>query len=117
MFSKSSEYAIWAAIYIAAKGNKDAKVGIAEICDHIVAPQPFTAKILQILSRNNIISSQKGVNGGFFLDHDQYNTRLIDVVLTVDGDNLFTGCGLGSKRVQKWNLAHCIANLNPSGRE
>ena len=30
MFSKSSEYAIRAAIYIAAKGNKDAKVGIVK---------------------------------------------------------------------------------------
>jgi len=97
MFSKSSEYAIRAAIYIAARANKDTKVGIAEICDHIVAPQPFTAKILQILSRNNIICSQKGVNGGFFLNHNQYNTRLIDVVIAVDGDNLFTGCGLGLK--------------------
>lgn len=83
--------------FAAIGSNKDAKVGIAEICNHIVAPQPFTAKILQILSRNNIVSSQKGVNGGFYLDHNQYNTKLIDLVIAVDGDNLFTGCGLGLK--------------------
>jgi len=97
MFSKSSEYAIRAAIYIAAEGNKDKKVGISEICDHIVAPQHFTAKILQILTRSNIISSQKGVNGGFFLGENQNDTRLIDIVKAVDGDHLFTGCGLGLK--------------------
>jgi len=97
MFSKSSEYAIRAAIYIAAEGNKDKKVGISEICDHIVAPQHFTAKILQILTRNNIISSQKGVNGGFFLGENQHDTRLINIIKAVDGDHLFTGCGLGLK--------------------
>lgn len=97
MFSKSSEYAIRAAIYIAAEGNKDKKVGISEICDHIVAPKHFTAKILQILTRNNIISSQKGVNGGFFLGKNQNDRSLIEIVKAVDGDHLFTGCGLGRK--------------------
>jgi Rrf2 family transcriptional regulator, iron-sulfur cluster assembly transcription factor len=95
MFSKSSEYAIRAAIYIAAEGNKNKKVGISEICDHIVAPQHFTAKILQILTRNNIISSQKGTNGGFYLDEPQSEIKLIDIVVAVDGSHLFTGCGLG----------------------
>ncbi|MEO6520615.1 MAG: Rrf2 family transcriptional regulator [Mucilaginibacter sp.] len=97
MFSKSSEYAIRAAIYIAAEGNKDKKVGISEICDHIVAPQHFTAKILQILTRNHIISSQTGVNGGFFLDEKQPSIQLIEIVKAVEGDRLFSGCGLGLK--------------------
>lgn len=97
MFSKSSEYAIRAAIYIAAEGSENKKVGIADICDHIVAPQHFTAKILQILTRNNIISSQKGVNGGFYLDKIQNETALIEIVKAVDGNHLFTGCGLGLK--------------------
>jgi Rrf2 family iron-sulfur cluster assembly transcriptional regulator len=97
MFSKSSEYAIRAAIYIAAEGNKDKKVGISEICEHIVAPQHFTAKILQILTRNRIISSQTGVNGGFFLDEKQPSIQLIEIVKAVEGDHLFSGCGLGLK--------------------
>jgi Rrf2 family iron-sulfur cluster assembly transcriptional regulator len=97
MFSKSSEYAIRAAIYIAAEGKKDKKVGISEICEHILAPQHFTAKILQVLSRNRIISSQTGVNGGFFLDKQQGAIQLIEIVKAVEGDHLFSGCGLGLK--------------------
>jgi Rrf2 family iron-sulfur cluster assembly transcriptional regulator len=97
MFSKSSEYAIRAAIYIAAEGNKDKKVGISEICEHIAAPQHFTAKILQVLSRNHIISSQTGINGGFFLDKKQGAIQLIGIVKALEGDHLFSGCGLGLK--------------------
>jgi Rrf2 family iron-sulfur cluster assembly transcriptional regulator len=97
MFSKSTEYAIRAAIYIAAEVNKDKKVGLSEICDHITAPRPFTAKILQILTRNNVISSKKGVNGGFYLNKAQHSAKLIEIVQAVDGNTLFTRCGLGLK--------------------
>jgi Rrf2 family iron-sulfur cluster assembly transcriptional regulator len=71
MFSKSCEYAIRAAIYIAAESSEDSKVGIKDICDHIEAPKHFTAKILQVLTKNKIVSSQKGVNGGFYIDKKQ----------------------------------------------
>ena len=97
MFSKSCEYAIRAAIYIAAESSKERKAGITDICDHIEAPKHFTAKILQILTRNKIVSSQKGVNGGFYLTKDQNNKPLSDIVSATDGNVLFTGCGLGLK--------------------
>ncbi len=97
MFSKSCEYAIRAAIYVSAESTVENKVGIEEICNHIEAPRHFTAKILQILTRNRIISSQKGVNGGFYLDKKQREKNLIEIVYATDGDLLFNGCGLGLK--------------------
>src|SRR4051812_7274604 len=97
MFSKSCEYAVRAAIYISAESSKDNKVGISEICEHIEAPRHFTAKILQILTRNKIVSSQKGVNGGFYVDKMQGEKRIIEIVEAIDGNTLFTGCGLGLK--------------------
>ena len=97
MFSKSCEYAIRAAIYISAEGSLEKKVGIEDICEHIEAPKHFTAKILQILTRNKIVSSQKGVNGGFYLDKKQNSKPLIEIVQATDGNVLFSGCGLGLK--------------------
>jgi Rrf2 family iron-sulfur cluster assembly transcriptional regulator len=97
MFSKSSEYAIRAAIYISAESCLDKKVGIIEICEHIVAPQHFTAKIMQVLTRHHIVSSQKGVNGGYYLDGKQHEIKLIDIIRAVDGGELFAGCVLGLK--------------------
>ena len=98
MFSKTCEYGIRAVIYISATASHENKIGITEISTNIEAPVHFTAKILQTLGHNNIVSSQKGVNGGFYMDKYQKQTRLIDVVRAIDGDALFSGCGLGLKQ-------------------
>jgi len=97
MFSKTCEYAIRAVIYISFNGTKENKTGITEISTNIEAPVHFTAKILQILVHQDIVSSQKGVNGGFFMNSSQRQKALIEVVRAIDGDVLFSGCGLGLK--------------------
>lgn len=94
MFSKACEYGIRAVIYIVSVSATGKKAGIKDICKHIKAPEPFTAKILQNLSRLGIIKSAKGPHGGFYVEQAN-NIRLIDVVTAIDGDKLFTGCGLG----------------------
>ncbi|MCB0485648.1 MAG: Rrf2 family transcriptional regulator, partial [Flavobacteriaceae bacterium] len=68
MFSKACEYAIRATLYISIKSIEGSRLGIKEIAKEIDSPEPFTAKILQTLSREGIISSIKGPNGGFFLE-------------------------------------------------
>ena len=97
MFSKTCEYGIRAVIYISAKGSQENKIGIPTIGKNIEAPVQFTAKILQTLVHNDIVSSQKGVNGGFYLNKQQKQKQLIEVVRAIDGDKLFSGCGLGLK--------------------
>jgi Rrf2 family transcriptional regulator, iron-sulfur cluster assembly transcription factor len=97
MFSKTCEYGIRAVIYICANSSKDDKIGINDISNKIEAPAHFTAKILQTLVHDKIVSSQKGVNGGFYMAKEQSQKRLIDVVRAIDGDVLFSGCGLGLK--------------------
>lgn len=96
MFSKACEYGIRAVIYIVSKSQDGNKVGIKDICREIGAPEHFTAKILQNLSRIELISSTKGPNGGFYAEAGK-DIRLIDIVRAIDGNKLFTGCGLGFK--------------------
>jgi Rrf2 family protein len=98
MFSKTCEYAIRAVIYISASTSKLSKAGIGEISSGIEAPAHFTAKVLQLLVHYNIIHSQKGVNGGFYMDQQQRKKSLIDTVRAIDGDYLFTNCALGLKQ-------------------
>ncbi|MCW3465861.1 RrF2 family transcriptional regulator [Chitinophaga nivalis] len=103
MFSKACEYAIRAMIYIAQKGNAGHKVGVKEVAEGIDSPEHFVAKILQQLSRKNLVQSLKGPNGGFFMEADALQTSLADIVLAVDGDGLFTQCGLGLKYCSEKN--------------
>lgn len=98
MFSKTCEYAIRAMIFIAQKSKDGQKVGIKEIAKGIDSPEHFIAKILQDLSRKNLVQSLKGPNGGFYFDASVGTCSLADIVRVVDGDSLFTGCGVGLKK-------------------
>lgn len=99
MFSKTCEYAIRAMLYIAQRSAKGLKTGIREIAQNVNAPEPFIAKILQDLVKKQLLSSAKGPHGGFFLDAKGLQLSLAAVVSAVDGDKIFSGCGLG--------LAYC----------
>lgn len=95
MFSKTCEYAIKATIYIAHQNEEQPCVGVKEIAKNINAPEHFIAKILQVLSRNKIINSIKGPNGGFCMTEKQAQKPIIDIVNIIDGDGIKTNCILG----------------------
>ena len=98
MFSKACEYGIRAAVYVTLQSLEGRRVGVNEISEEIDSPIAFTAKILQQLTRNNIIHSVKGPNGGFEIDPEDMNSaKLSMIVKAIDGDKIYTGCGLGLK--------------------
>lgn len=98
MFSKACEYAIRAAIFIAEQSLQKRKVGLKEIAKAIDSPEAFTAKTLQILTRNTLVSSDKGPNGGFYLNDEQLRSICLKhLVESIDGNGIYKGCGLGLK--------------------
>jgi len=97
MFSKTCEYAIRALIYVAQKSKDGSRVGIKEIAAGIDSPEYFIAKILQELSKKGFVQSAKGPNGGFYMEHENLSISIAEIVKEIDGDKLFSGCGLGLK--------------------
>ena len=97
MFSKSCEYAIKAAIHICIESKNGLRLTIQEIAGEIESPEPFTAKILQQLVKQRIISSAKGPGGGFYIDPDSPPIFIMDIVEAIDGVRAFERCGLGLK--------------------
>lgn len=96
MFSKTCEYGLRAVIFIAQESKIENKLSITAISDAIDSPKPFTAKILQQLTKNKIVQSIKGPHGGFFIEEKKLKTiTLSDIVQVLDGDAIYTGCGLG----------------------
>ena len=96
MFSKTAEYALRATIFIAQKSTETKKLGIDEISRSIDAPRSFTAKILQLLTKDNlIISSVRGVSGGFYITDASKNLSIRTVLETIGEDNVLTKCVLG----------------------
>lgn len=96
MFSKSCEYGLRATLFIAKQSTIDIKVSLSTISESIDSPQAFTAKILQQLNKSGIIQSSKGPYGGFFIEKNKLSTiKLSDIVSVLDGDSIYTDCGLG----------------------
>jgi len=104
VFKKETEYALRALVYIQLQNYKKRRPGIAEIASEIETPQSFTAKILQRLVKQGFVESMKGINGGFFFDTSKEDLPLKKLIVSIEGDSLFTGCGFG--------LKHCDDN-NP----
>lgn len=98
MFSKACEYGIRASVFISQQSLKGKRVNLNEISYGIDSPTAFTAKILQQLSRNSIIQSIKGNSGGFEIQtSDMKTVKLSAIVSAIDGDQIYSGCGLGLK--------------------
>jgi Rrf2 family protein len=96
MFSKTCEYGIRACIFIATQSYQNKRVTIKDIAEKINSPKSFTAKILQILAKNNIVHSIQGIGGGFEIPKDTLpHINLAQIVTAIDGNSIFTSCGLG----------------------
>ena len=98
MISKSCKYAIRASVYIAVRTRKGEKPGVKEVATEIEAPAAFTAKILQTLNRNKILTSIKGPYGGFFCSEEQLEKPVLEVIRTIDGPDVFKECVMGLKQ-------------------
>lgn len=85
-------------IFVAQHSRDGARVGIKEIAAGIDSPEHFIAKIMQELGRKGVVQSAKGPNGGFYLDEKGRECALAKIVRVLDGDQLFTGCGLGLRQ-------------------
>ena len=84
-----------AVFFIAHRTAGGGRVGIKEIAAGIDSPEHFLAKILQDLSRRGLVQSAKGPTGGFYMDQQALKRPLSQVVEAIDGNGIFTGCGLG----------------------
>lgn len=105
MLSNTSKYAIRAVIYLAVKTNKDERVGIKKIAEALDIPSPFLGKILQVLVRRKILSSTKGPNGGFGIGKRPDKITLYDIIIEMEGSDLFESCLLGAGSCESNNKA------------
>jgi len=95
MLSNACKYAIRSILYLAINSKESNKIGVKVISAELETPQPFLAKLLQQLTRDKLVSSTKGPNGGFYLSEKNLKNALWDVVMSIDGSDKFDNCFLG----------------------
>lgn len=92
MLSNTSKYAIRSVIYLALYSSSEEKVGLKEISEELGIPAPFLGKILQMLTRHQILDSAKGPHGGFTLKKPAIDISLMEIIDVVDGTDAFNQC-------------------------
>jgi len=95
MLSNQSKYAIRAVLYLAIYSSNDDKLSSKKVAEIIDVPGPFLAKIFQKLSKEKLIQSIKGPNGGFFLNKKEKSNNLLDIIGCIDGLESFKTCYVG----------------------
>jgi Rrf2 family protein len=102
MLSITCKTGIRAVLFLATRLQSGDKYSIQEIASGVEGNEHTLGKLLQMLVKKGVISSSKGPTGGFFMTPDQVKAPVLNVVLALDGDELFNACGLG--------LPHCSAS-------
>lgn len=94
IFSKKCELALQAVLYLSAQ-EKGKCFSALDISAELAVPKEFVSKVLQTLTIDGIVGSKKGKSGGFFLAKQAAEVRLIDIVESIDGLEVFHQCVLG----------------------
>jgi Rrf2 family transcriptional regulator, iron-sulfur cluster assembly transcription factor len=94
MISKTALSVVKALAYLAEQ-PEGTRVGAAAIAEKTGAGQNYLGKILQSLTREGLVESQKGLWGGFKLARDPHTITLYDVVEPIDQVSRWEGCFMG----------------------
>lgn len=94
ILSRGCEYGLRAALYLVSLGT-DGFVPIRKLSDELDIEFHFLTKQFQQLSEAGIVHSQRGPKGGIALARPAGRITLLDIVLAIDGPQLFQECVLG----------------------
>lgn len=94
LLSKTCIYGIRASVLLATKKQSDF-ITIRELSDELDISFHFLTKVLQKLTRSDLLESYKGPNGGVKLARSASAITFMDIVDSIDGDSLVHECALG----------------------
>lgn len=94
LLSKSCEYGLRATLYLVTL-KREGYVSIREISEELDISFHFLTKIFQKMTQAGLLESFRGPNGGIMLARPAGQITLRDIVLAIDGPDLFRECVLG----------------------
>jgi len=92
MISQTAEYALRAMVFLAE--HPETPHIVPHIAEHTKVPAGYLSKVLQSLVRGCLITSQRGLGGGFRLSRPVAEITLLDVVNCVSPITRITRCPL-----------------------
>lgn len=107
VITRATEYAIRTILYLAQQ-PKNEIVLKKDICRTQNVTPAFLTKILQPLIKAGIVSSQRGVGGGFLLTKDPDDINLLDILQAEEGELKLNHCLLDEDACRRDK--HCSAH-------
>ena len=83
--SSRLEYALVALLEIADRQSQGKPLKVNEIAASQSLPERYLDQIFTLLKRQGIISSQRGMKGGYLLAKELWQISLLDVVVAIEG--------------------------------
>lgn len=91
--SNTVEYALRAVVWLA--DHPDKVHTSSDIAEATKMPSSYLSKILKSLAQSDIVTGQRGVNGGFTLARDPDGLSILEVVNAVEPVQRIRACPLG----------------------
>lgn len=91
MISQTAEYALRAIVYLGQQGEART---IQQIARATKVPSGYLSKVMQGLARNGMVSSQRGLGGGFSLNETPEKLTIYEIVQAVDPIQRIMRCPL-----------------------
>ena len=110
MISQTVEYALRAIVTMAQhEGQPCTAKKLAEITQ---VPLPYLSKLMQGMVRGGLVTSQRGLHGGFLLTNDPKNLTIFDVINVVEPIKRILHCPLNiqSHGTNLWPLHRRLDN-------
>ncbi|KAF0145452.1 MAG: BadM/Rrf2 family transcriptional regulator [Nitrospirae bacterium] len=93
--TRKADYAIRCVLYMTK--NTWRVTSVDEISNAMYVPKSFLAKILQRLMKAGIVSSTRGIKGGFQLAKDPKDINLLEVIEAIQGVSAANICAIDSR--------------------
>ncbi|MFT3881939.1 MAG: Rrf2 family transcriptional regulator [Gemmatales bacterium] len=93
MISQSVEYALRAVVHLS-QFAPEART-TEEIAEHTKVPRAYLSKVLQCLSREKVVLTQRGIGGGISLVKKPHELTMLEVINAVEPMNRIKRCPLG----------------------
>jgi Rrf2 family protein len=90
--TRQTDYAIRCVLYLS--GTEGAIIMADEISQAMCIPKSFLAKILQKLTKAGVVTSFRGVKGGFRLAKKPKQISLLDIIEAIEGPAAMNRCAL-----------------------
>ncbi len=103
--TKRADYGMMAMRYLAEHAGDGAPHSARDIADAYHVPLPVLAKTLQTLARAELIASQHGATGGYFLARSAHAISAFDIISAFDGPPVITSCSTSHGKCDM--MTHC----------